>query len=214
MFRHGLLLSLIAIGSAIQLHAETGVRILLGVTDQTPTQWDGSVTADSGQITRITPWRFNKDDEITGTSWKASTRPALSFLDLILHKESPVSDNGVIVWLNGENDNTRLSVKTTQGEFSFRLGDLPYGTFQYALSGRVSADRIPPSWQITNTREEEDYPATAVARNGDIWLAYLTFHHAPNHDQLTRALDRSTRGLLALQRTNRRRSSICAALLK
>jgi hypothetical protein len=176
---------LFAICFAAASHAQVGVRVLLGVTDQQPTVWDGSVSAQGASITRLDPWRFGKEDDITGSnSWKASTRPVLSFLHLISGQKAPVGDNGVIVWLDKVEDNTELQVKTAQGDFTVRLSDIPYGKFQYALGGRAAVDRIPPSWQLTNSPDEQDYPAAVSGHNGEIWLAYQQFQHAPDHDAL------------------------------
>ena len=45
-------------------NAQIGVRVLLGVTDETSVNWDGSVTADGVRVTRLDPWRFGKEDEL------------------------------------------------------------------------------------------------------------------------------------------------------
>jgi hypothetical protein len=165
--------------------AQIGVRVLLGVTDETSVNWDGSVTAEGARVTRLDPWRFGKEDELqSDNSWKVSTRPVLSFLHLVFKLTPPVGDNGVIVWLSEDNPNAEIKVKTTQGNFAFRLSALPYGKFLYELGGRVAVDRVPANWQLTNSPDEEDYPAAAAGSNGEIWLAYLQFRHNPNHDKL------------------------------
>ena len=48
----------------------------------------------------------------------------------------------------------------------------------------MAIDRLPPSSQVTSSLEEQDYPAAALAPNGDIWLAYLEFKHNPDHNKL------------------------------
>jgi hypothetical protein len=178
------LLTLILFALGINSYAQTGVRILVGLTDKASYRWDGSVTVDGAQITRIDPWRFTPDDEIhSDNSWRMATHPILIDWDSWTDQQ-PLADNGVIVWLNGENPDTEIKVETARGDFRFRLSQLAFGKFQYMLGGRVSADRIPASWQLTNTPEEEDYPAAAVAPNGDIWLAYLQLQHNPEHNQI------------------------------
>ena len=49
-------------------------------------------------------------------------------------------------------------------------------------------DRIPAAARLTNTREEEDYPSLASGPNGDMWLAYVQFHHSLDADKLRAAL--------------------------
>jgi Protein of unknown function (DUF3604) len=178
------LLALLLVGS-IPVRADVGVRVLLGLMDRVGKKWDGSASIDRGKITKIDPWRFGKDDEIASDgSWKVSTAPVLSFLALIQRQTPPVGPNGVILWLSGEDENSEVSVKTAQGSFSFKLADLPYGKFHYALEGNAAVDRIPPSWRLTDSPDEQDYPAAAVSTNGDIWVAYVEFKHHPDHDKL------------------------------
>ena len=52
-------------------------RILLGVTDREPAQWDGSLSVRPGNVVRIDGWRFKDGDSTDSkSSWKASTRPS------------------------------------------------------------------------------------------------------------------------------------------
>jgi len=165
--------------------AQIGVRVLLGVTDEVGTNWDGSVSVEGSGLTRVDPWRFGKEDEINSDgSWKIATRPVLSFFHLVGRLTPPVGENGVIVWLGDNNPAAELKVKTKQGDFAFRLGDVPYGKSVYELGGRVALDRVPANTQLTCTPDEEDYPAAAVGANGEIWLAYLQFRHNPDHNKL------------------------------
>src|SRR5580704_17114847 len=104
---------------SIPVRAEVGVRVLLGLMDREGKKWDGSASIDRGKITKIDPWRFGKDDEISADgSWKISTAPVLSFLHLIQRQTPPVGPNGVILWLSGEDENSQITVKTPKGPFS------------------------------------------------------------------------------------------------
>src|SRR5580693_6528519 len=110
--------------SGIQVRAEVGVRVLLGLMDREGKKWDGTASIDRGKIAKIDPWRFGKDDEIAADgSWKISTAPVLSFLSLIQRQTPPVGPNGVILWISGEDENSQITVKTARGDFSFRLAD-------------------------------------------------------------------------------------------
>ena len=176
------LLMVFLCAAIIPVRAELGIRVLFGVTDKESAKWDGSVSVDRGRITRIDPWRFNNEDQILGeNSWKVSTRPLMV---RTAAEARPVVSNGVILWLSGEDESTEIKLKTAQGDFSLRLSDLPYGKFGHALGERVAVDRIPPASQVTSSLDEQDYPAAALAPNGDIWLAYLEFRHNPDHDKL------------------------------
>lgn len=179
--RNWLLLLVISLCPVPLTHAQSGVRVLLGITDQESARWDGSVAVEGATITRIDPWRFTPDDEIhADNSWRVSTRP----IPLTWDERPPVVPNGVIIWLNGENRDTLFKIKTAKGDFSFRLNQAQFGRFRYELGGRASVDRLPPNWQLTNSPDEQDYPAAAISSNGDIWLAYLELQHNPDHNQI------------------------------
>ena len=167
--------------------AGTGVRILLGATDTESVRWNGSVTARGAQVTAVEPWRFEGQDAIlTGNSWRASTHAIRLFGNggQFGLTRPPHVANGVIVRLSSGNPDVEVQVNTEQGNFGIRLADIPYGKMQAALAGRVLVDRLPPSTQITNDPEEQDYPAAVVDKSGNIWLAYVEFRHNRNHDKL------------------------------
>src|ERR1043165_1579465 len=162
----------VAIFSCSSILAQTaagpGVRILLGMTDDKPAQWDGSVTATGAEIQAVEGWRFERPDAVSGNSWKASSRQPRLFnnggqFDL-QPSQVPVVPNGVIVRLSQANPNTQLSVTTTQGKFSVRMADLAYGKILRELDGRVSVDLLPPVTRLTEDRDEEDCPTTASAK--------------------------------------------------
>lgn len=176
-------LALLAAGFCATGRAAVGVRLLLGVTDQSEARWDGSVEVERGRVSAIDPWRFEGADQITGHAWRATTH-RIRLFGGGQQPLRPFVANGVIVWLAGEDESTELKVKTAQGSFSVRLADIPYGKMRYALDGRVMADRIPPSQQITSTPEEEDYPAAAADKEGNVWVAYIQFRHNKDHDRL------------------------------
>jgi len=43
---------------------------------------------------------------------------------------------------------------------------------------------VPPVASITNTPDEQDYPAATADQDGNVWLAYLEFRHHPEHDRI------------------------------
>jgi hypothetical protein len=175
------------LAAALPAQAAMGVRVALGLTDQNPTKWDGSAVAHGARIASIEGWRFDGDDALAaGDSWKISTRRIRLFGANAVG--APSVANGVVVWLEGERDNADIAIKTAQGEFTVRLADIPYGTMKHYLDGRATADRLPPVTRITNSPDEDDYPAAAADRNGNVWMAYMSFQHHPRHDELRTAL--------------------------
>jgi hypothetical protein len=181
--------------------AEVAVRILLGVGDQAITNWDGGVTARGARITAIEPWRFDGDDAmLPGNRWKMSSRqirlfgapaapaagaaaPRLQFTPTT-PVVRPFSANGVVVLLSGETEESSLDVQTPRGAFTVRLNEIPYGKKKPGLNGKAVAERVPPYWRISDSKDEQDYPAAAADSTGAVWLAYLEFKHHPDHDNI------------------------------
>ena len=163
-----------------------GVRILLGVSDQQSTKWDGAVTVRGAEVRSIEPWRFEPEDSISGTSWKIATHAARLFNNgSQMGMTGPtIVANGIIVRLSSNAPNVELAVKTAQGAFTVRLSDIPYGKVASELNGRVRADLAPPVERISSDPQEQDYPAAATAKDGTIWLAYTEFVHGKDHDRL------------------------------
>src|SRR5215471_7924276 len=110
------------------------------MSDSTYTSWNGSVIARGGQIARLEGWRFEATDAINGSSWKLSTRNIHQFGGEGLfgtRNPVPMVSNGIIVILSDANENTRLEVKTAQGDFSLSLAEIPFGRSQYFLNRRA-----------------------------------------------------------------------------
>ncbi|HEY3840898.1 MAG TPA: DUF3604 domain-containing protein [Bryobacteraceae bacterium] len=160
-----------------------GVRILMGMNGKIGDKWDGSVTASGARITSVEPWRFDTGDAMgPNHSWKASIHSMRRFGGAQQQnaQQFPIA-NGVLVFLDSAGDSSTLNIKTAQGDFSVSLRDLPWGNFKAEMSGRVLIDRVPGYQQITNSPDEEDYPAAAAAKDGTVWIAYIDFKHSPDY---------------------------------
>jgi hypothetical protein len=143
------------------------VRILFGLTDNAPTVWDGTIKLDSGTVRAIQGVRFGPEDSTDySTSWMVSTRA----------QGQEVLENGVFVTALAQPE-TRWSVHTPRGDFSFTLRDLMWGEQQSFLDGAVEVTRVPPTSQLTTSDDDEDFPA--VTRAGKtIWTSFVRFSHS------------------------------------
>jgi len=101
----------------------------------------------------------------------------------------PFVANGVVLYLDEASENTAIDVSTAQGNFTIRLADIPYGKVANALNNRVMVDRIPPFTQLTSSPDEQDYPAAAADKSGNVWLAYMEFKHNKDHNRLRANLE-------------------------
>jgi hypothetical protein len=175
------ILTVLALPAALYAQSPASFRILLGVTDTATTRWDGTITARRAGKIITEGWRLEGVDNIDGTLFHMNTHPARLF-------NNPAGGafvaNGFIINADSVAESSEFSITTAQGDFHFRASDVPYGNGVYKLGGRVYVDRVTAATRLTNTLEEEDYPAAASAPNGDVWLAYVQFHHNPDHIKL------------------------------
>jgi hypothetical protein len=162
------------------------VRILLGTGDTAVTRWDGTIQFSGGSIQAIDPWRFEGADGISGNVWHCSSHPVRLFSGTspVPGEKNNIVANGIVVTVASTGGDPEARVTTAQGDFSFRLSEVAYGKPVSKLDGRILLDRVPATTQITKTKEEEDYPAAAAGKNGEVWLAYIQFRHNPEHNAL------------------------------
>jgi hypothetical protein len=178
--------------AACAAEAQVSVRILFGIGDAESVRWDGTITAQRATISSLAPWRFEGTDGIAGSTWHLNTHPIRLFNGATQVSSRGVSNvvaNGLIVDVVESGGGGELKVTTAQGDFTVAVDEVAYGKPLSKLNGRVLVDRIPPSVRLTNTPEEEDYPSAAVGKNGEVWLAYVQFHHNPDHNSLRAALE-------------------------
>lgn len=153
------------------------LRIQLGLKDQDETRWDGQIRVSPGSVAKLEIWRKGPNDAIDGDSWRFLTRAAPRFLGAKKKAQTQPSENGVIATLDGLSENAEINITTKQGDFSFKLSEVPYGKRLMRLDGAADVIRIPVSYQLTSDATEEDYPSAAVAPDGTAYVAYTAFTH-------------------------------------
>ena len=154
------------------LGAAQSYLVIFGVNDTAVANWDGSVTVTGANVEFLRGWRFTGADSISGTtSWKASTRTTPA-----LNPPGPFQENGIIIKISSPATAATFDITTTQGSFSFSSQDLPFGTSKTFLSGKVLVAQTGAQFQLTNSAEEEDFPAMAHSGD-DVYLAYTEFVH-------------------------------------
>ena len=179
--------SIVAVAAAVSLYSQgrsgaigrpmpAGVsfRIMLGITDKAPASWDGSVAVTPGDVASIRGWRFADGDSVDSrSSWKCSTRglPAGNSVNAIA-----IAPNGVVVTAAVSDPATRFEVKTAQGNFTFTAAEIAWGQDKEFLDGRVEVERVPSIAQLTDSTDEQDFPA--IAQSDDtVYLSYVEFVH-------------------------------------
>ncbi len=162
---------------------EQGFRILLGLNDTESKRWDGLLTITNGALARVEPWRFDLQDAFgakseTSAQWRLATHPMRAFGGQQQQQQRIVA-NGVIATFSRINSSSEVTVKTAQGEFSFKPAEINYGKAVKFLSGNALVDRVPASTSVVRTRNEQDFPAATTDRNGVVWVAYQQFTPNP-----------------------------------
>jgi hypothetical protein len=180
--------------------ADVGLRLRFGLTDTGNTVWDGAVSVAPGAVERIDGWRFQESDRVIDQhSWKASTRPLTVRRSNNPKKNakkkaaasSLMADNGVFLVLTGVTEASLVKVETKQGDFEFRLADVPYGRVVEQLQGAVDVERVAASRPLTRARDDDDFPALAVAPDGSAAVAWISFTPGLDRDERSRSLDQA-----------------------
>jgi hypothetical protein len=156
----------------------TRFRILLGIGDDQPTRWDGSLRVTGGRIRTVEVWRPAAGDAADGQTFRLTTSrlPPQGAAAKKAGRPGPMQDNGLLIAAELLDAAARFDVETAQGSFSFRADQVSLGDSRSFLDGRVSVERIPSTTRLTDSPEEQDFPA--IAQAGDaLYIAYVEFTH-------------------------------------
>ena len=180
-----LAIPLVAIGLASPLasqeHPLRALNIEFGIKDFEPTQWDGSLSLDKGEIVDLRGHRF-KEGESVGPdhSWITRTDPwprptgGMHPHELPFPHVTLVQSVGVTLYYRAPDDAT-VTVKTINGDFSFKPRDLPPSDAMHILSTRVELRRVPPVEAVTTDEFEDDYAALSRTDDGTLALAWIGY---------------------------------------
>ena len=154
--------------------ADFGVLVRLGLTDTEATEWSGSVSIAGGEVTQVRGWRFRGKSKTTGdASWAAwSDDPGGPKGD----KRRQVLPVGVLISGRGEPE-SRVTVKTPRGDFSFGLAQLAWGAGVKGLGGAVSVRRTAMATVLSDSGREDDYPALCIGADGSAWCVWQSYEN-------------------------------------
>jgi hypothetical protein len=159
-------------------------QVTLGLTDARPTDWDGRVTVEGGEVADLKGWRFQEKDAVEGTGgWKCRTRlavaPGARFPLAPAEGKAPPPPqrpwpNGVLLTVRGSAPTVTLTLK--QGEVKFRADEVTLGAPKTFLDGGVRVERLPAVHVLrpaapprAEAPVQDDYPA--------FWVRYRTNKH-------------------------------------
>ena len=151
-----------------------------GIRDHESTLWDGSVALSGGEILQLRGHHFTAEHRIEGHTWTAGSTSWPASHQVMHPREVPFPHAtramavGITVYYRAP-ATARLKVTTKQGDFAFRLGDLPLTEPLYFLESRLKVHRVPPVAQITTADHDDDYPSITAGKDGTLsvtWIAY------------------------------------------
>ena len=158
-----------------------GFRITLGQGDDAPRDWSGEITLSGGRVSRLEGWHFALEDRIEGQTWKAtSKKPVQSRLPNPANPPLVDPLGTFTVGIQAVIDapgTTKVSIRTTPGDFSFQVKELVYGRPLSFLDGSVVVERQPVTQRVTAPELEDDDPAVAVTRDGTVWMAWIAYRN-------------------------------------
>jgi hypothetical protein len=167
-------------------------RVVLGLTDNKPTDWSGQVNVKGGELIELSGWRFAKTDALKGSSaWKCRTHE-----EIAPRRRYPVQDhdgqpkgkavlkpwpNGIQVSVRGESP--LLTIQTARGTLEFAARDISMGEPKSFLDGKVRVERLPetvllrpPARLKAGDPVQDDYPAFWVHyKSGKQYLAWIAY---------------------------------------
>ena len=171
---------------AAQLAAQSApktVYISLGEKAESVEAWDGSIRVSGGELLLLEERHFMSEDALTGESaWRATTRqeqirgfPRVNYNEMSPAELPPTqySPVGLFALIEGDGA-TSLRVRTKQGNFAFRIGDLAGGAKSF-LDGRATASLTPTVEKLSASEYEDDEAAIARVSDGVVaaaWVAY------------------------------------------
>ena len=170
------------------------VTLIFGEKDSEPTKWDGAASISSGTIEKVEGYHFTRDAKIDGTAWQCASHPWPGFTHEMWPSERPqprgypLEPIGVTIYYRAPQD-AEITVKVVkQGDFTFRLADVPEMKSIFPLRAYVDVRRSPVVQPITDSSYEDDYPSIAV--DGDsVWVAWQAYRNGADEVFLRRYRD-------------------------
>jgi hypothetical protein len=167
-------------------------RITLGLNDRAPTEWNGKVAVEGGEVVHLSGWRFEggKDAVFGPGEWKCTTHNYIAPGERVPvtpanGKSRPAPQrpwpNGVTIAVRGEKPVVVLTLPP--GEVRFQAAEVVLGEPQTFLDGRVRVERLPetstvrpPAPMPVKGAVQDDYPAFWVRyKTGKHYLAWVAY---------------------------------------
>jgi hypothetical protein len=169
-------------GACFAAEQPVSFRVRFGMKDKDGQDWSGKVAVSEGSVQSIRGWRWVAGDHADGASWTVETRRAqpqgrAEQQAARAGRQLPVQDNGFIVTIADAKPDATATFEFAPGKTKFKLSDVTYGKPHVALDGNLQIERVPSATEFAGTAADEDYPTLTRAKDGTVYVAYLSFTH-------------------------------------
>ena len=172
------------LASAGAAAAPVTLRLMFGMDKLTPERWDGSIDVTPGRALSLSGVHFEGRDRIVPpNAWLLTnrvTRYADSTMprgyDPVHTRPFAMIPNGVVAALDAPED-AAVKVETVMGSFSFTPAEIPFGRAKSFLDGTALVERTAPTVDLTSGESYNDYAALAAARDGSVWLSWISYQN-------------------------------------
>ena len=159
------------------------VEIIFGIRGPKPLIWSGKASINKGRIDGLQGINFGPKDRLLPEKkeWKCSIdrlrgneiRDQLQGLSPREYLEERIS-KGITFDLHAP-ENTRVSITTAGGVFSFDLADLEFGKPLNRLEGNVRVRLAPRSFVFGSKKEHNNYSAVAIDKSNKVWCSFINY---------------------------------------
>ena len=156
--------------------AQHSFRIVFGGTDEAVADWSGSISAEGGSAKIVAQHHFGPGETYDDGSWKCGNQwDGRLQMEPQYQATFPATRwKGVVVNVTGSRQ-TRVVIKTGQGNAEFSTGSVRYQETLKLLDGRIRVERVPPMQLVSGERGDDDYPAMTVGPGGRVWVAWISY---------------------------------------
>ena len=166
-----------------------GLAITLGIRDQQRTPWGGDITVSEGEVLGVEIAQGTLDSTSDGPRFTVATKNNPAANKKKAAKKAGAPTLPAIVHVNlAAPETATVTVRSGQGTFSFKPGDLNRTGRTLFLNDRAAVERQEAAVRLTGAGYEDDFPATARAADGTVWLAFVEYR--PEVPHLTKAAAR------------------------
>jgi hypothetical protein len=140
------------------------LEIALGLKDQEPTAWNGTIVPSRGKVQLLRAINGNAKSKIDGSSFKVKTTQK--------KKKAKALVRPVLRVVLDMPPDAEVTVKTAHGNFRFTPASLPLAGKRAFLDGQAAVERLDAAVRLTGPETEDDYPALARGQGDTAWLVY------------------------------------------